>query len=338
MSGKKSNIKDLSEITGISVSTISRVLNGKAKQFRISKKTQEKVQNAAKEYSYVPNQVAVNLKRGKTKTIALIIPSLSNPFFANMAAIVSRELRTLGYTTLISDSNEQAELEREELMQVVARNVDGILLTTCSENGEYIEWIQKQEIPLVCVDRYFQNIDAPYVSTDNFRGAYEGTRHLIENGHKHIVCIQGMPTSVPNQTRIEGFKAMMKKAGLSDYSISGNAFTIQNGYTEMVLLLQASKRPSAVFAFSNNIALGCLKALKEFNLTIPKDISLITFDNHPYLDYLSTPLTCIAQPVEDICKIALKQLFSLIEKQELNPDKVLLKPEIIYRNSIKKQL
>lgn len=336
MAEKKSNIKDLSEITGMSVSTISRVLNGKAKQFRISKKTQEKVLNAAKELNYVPNQIAVNLKRGKTKTIALVIPSLSNPFFANMAAMVSLELRKQGYTTLISDSNEQTDLEQEELMQVVSRNVDGILLSPCSEYGEHINSVQKQGIPLVCFDRYFPNKDVPYVSSDNFRGAYEGTKYLIENGHKKIACIQGLLSSVPNQVRREGFEAMMKEAQLTDYNITGNEFSVQNGYTETLLLLQATEKPSAIFTFSNNIALGCMKALKEFNLKLPEDISLLTFDNHPYLDYLSTPLTCIAQPVEDICRIAIKQLFSLIDKQELNPDKVLLKPQIIFRDSVKR--
>ncbi len=334
MSVKKSNIKDISKVTGLSVSTISRVLNGKAKQYRISEKTQEIVFKVAEELDYVPNQVARNLKLGKTKTIALIVPSLSNPFFANMAAQVSIELQKTGYITLISDSNENEEIEREELTQIVSRNVDGILISPCGNYGDHIDRVRSLGIPLVCFDRYYANLEIPYVSTDNFWGASEGARYLVEHGHKRIACIQGSKQSVPNEVRRKGFEEVMKQKGISDFTVTGSEFTVQNGYTETLLLLQKLVKPTAIFSFSNTIALGCIKALKEFDLRIPEDISLLTFDNHPYLDYLSVPLTSIAQPVNDICKIAIKLLFSLINKEELSTNQVLLRPKIILRKSV----
>ncbi len=335
MSVKKINIKDISEASGLSVSTISRVLNGKAKQYRISKKTQEKVLKIVEELKYVPNQVAVNLKRGNTRTIALIVPSLNNPFFANIASVVSLELRKLDYTTLISDSNENLEMEKEEINQLVARNVDGILISPSSQETEHIDWVVEQNIPLVCYDRFFSKKHIPYVASDNYAGAYEGTKYLIENGHKRIACIQGSLLSTPNEFRKKGFEAMAKESGLKDYMITGSEFSVRNGYTETLLMLQAHNKPTAIFSFSNNIALGCIKALKEFNLRVPEDISLITFDDHPYLEYLSTPLTCIAQPVEEICAIAIRHLFDLINKREIIYQKVQLKPHIIHRKSVR---
>lgn len=336
MTEKKANIKDISRLTGLSVSTISRVLNGKAKEFRISDSTVKMVLDVAEKVNYVPNQVAINLKTGKTKTIALIVPSLSNPFFANFAAELNLELKRIGYSTFISDSNENAEMEREELLQVVARNVDGILISPCSVDDLQIEWVRKQGIPLVCFDRYYNNDRIPYVSTDNYRGAVDGTQYLFDRGHRRIACIQGSRHSLPNEMRRKGFESVMKKQGVKDYLITGSEFTVQNGYSETLLLLQNKEKPTAIFSFSNTIALGCIKAIREFELRIPDDISLLTFDNHPYLDYLETPLTCIAQPVSDICQIAIKLLFTLINDEEVNTKEVLLKPKIIRRSSVKR--
>jgi LacI family transcriptional regulator len=336
MNDKKANIKDISKITGLSASTISRVLNGKAKEFRISDSTVKLVMEVAKKLNYVPNQVAINLKTGKTKTIALIVPSLSNPFFANFAAVLNLELKRMGYSSFISDSNENAEMESEELLQVVARNVDGILISPCSDDDQQIEWVRKQGIPLVCFDRYYKNDRIPYVSTDNYRGAVDGTQYLLDRGHRRIACIQGSRHSLPNEMRRKGFESVMKEQGLRDYLITGSEFTVQNGYSETLLLLQNNEKPTAIFSFSNTIALGCIKAIREFELRIPDDISLLTFDNHPYLDYLETPLTCIAQPVSDICQIAIKLLFTLINDEEISTKEVLLRPKMIRRSSVKR--
>jgi len=140
---------------------------------------------------------------------------------------------------------------------------------------------------------------------------------------------------MPNQLRIKGCKAALKEEGIKISSISGYDFSVKNGYTETLLLLQNKLKPTAIFAMSNTIALGCMTALKEYNLRIPGDISLIAFDDHPYLDYLSTPLTCIAQPVNDICKIAVRLIFSLINNEEIKSEQVFLQPTLKFRESVK---
>jgi LacI family transcriptional regulator len=188
----------------------------------------------------------------------------------------------------------------------------------------------------VCIDRYFEDLDIPYVSTDNYEGAYMATRHLIENGHTRIACIQGVLDSVPNKLRIKGYQDAMTAAGLKVYSVSGDEFSVENGYKETKLLLQLKKRPSAIFTLSNTIAMGCIKALKEENVNVPDEISIITFDDHPYLDYLATPLTCITQPTREICRIAVKYLFFMLNNKEIKTRQVLLKPELKYRRSVKR--
>jgi LacI family transcriptional regulator len=191
---------------------------------------------------------------------------------------------------------------------------------------------------VVCIDRYFEELDIPYVSTDNYQGAVMATQHLLEYGHKRIACIQGKQDSVPNKRRIEGFKDAMKEAGIEPFSITGNDFSEQNGYKETKLILHKRQRPTAIFALSTTIALGCIKAMREENVAIPDDISLITFDDHPFLDYLATPLTCISQPTRDICRMAIKHLFFKLENKEIGEKQVLLKPELKYRKSVRNLL
>ena len=336
MAAQKTNINDIAIKTGLSISTVSRVLNGKAEQFRIGKKSQQKINEAAKEMKYIPNKFAASLRTGKSNTIALIIPSLQNPFFADLASNINAEIRKFGFTTMISDSDENLEIEKMELQQIVSLNVDGLIIVPCGNQWDHIKSLYDNGLPVICIDRYFEDLDLPFVSTDNYDGAYNATKRLIENGHSIIACIQGVQHSTPNKLRVEGFKNAMEEAGLHNYIVTGDDFTLQNGYLETKLLFYQKQMPTAIFTLSNTIALGSMKALKEMNIRIPDDISLITFDDHPYLDFLATPLSCIEQPVSDISKIAVKFLFSQINKEDGKNKQVLLKPQIKLKSSVKR--
>ena len=331
----KPNIVDIAEITGFSITTVSRVLNGKGEKYRISKATREKIKSVADELKYVPNEFARNLRIGKSKTIALIVPSLKNPFFAEIASVVNNEVRKYGYITLIGDSDDQVENEKNELSHLTSRSLDGMIVVPCGEEWDHLVKVQENGLPLICIDRYFEDTSLSYVSSDNYDGAYSATKYLIEQGHTDIACIQGVRYSMPNIQRVKGFTDAMKDAGIDTYTVTGDAFSEQNGYLETKLLLSRGKRPSAIFAFSNMIAMGCLKALKEENVRIPEAISLITFDDNPYMNYIDPPLTCISQPVEDICKIAVKILFSHILDDDKKPKHVLLKCMLKVKESVK---
>ena len=328
-------IKDIAEKTGLSTSTVSRVLNGKSEEYRIAKKSKQIVETAASELNYVANHFAANLKSGKSNTIGLIIPSLSNPFFANIASKINSEVRKYGYTTIIADSDENVEIEKIELQQFVSRNIEGLIIIPCGKEMEHIKQVYDQGLPMVLLDRYLEGLEIPYVSTDNFEGAYMATNLLIDHGHSSILCIQGVVDSTTNKMRVEGFKQAMRNAGIENFNIVGDAFSLENGFLETKLVLQNKIRPTAIFTLSNTIAMGCLKALKEENVRITQDISLITFDDHLYLDFLATPITSVAQPVESICKLAVKNMISTFSKEEKRTVyQVILKPEIKYRKSI----
>jgi len=332
---KKITITDIAKATGLSISTISRVLNEKSKEYRISKQTEQKVIATVKRLNYVPNYFAANLKSGKSKTVALIVPSFSNPFYTSIVSELNVEIRKLGYTTIITETDENADIEKLELQQMTSRNIEGIIIVPCRDQSDYIKKLYDQGLPIVCIDRYFENLDVPYVSVDNYDGAYTATKHLIENGHSNIVCIQGIQVSATTRLRVMGFEDAMQEVGLKNYSIVGDDFTSQNGYLETKLLLNQKILPTAIFTLSNTIALGCLKAFKEQGLRVPEDISIITFDDQAFMDYFETPLTCIAQPVSDISKIAIKFLFARINNIKENTNQVLLKPEIKFKKSVR---
>ena len=145
------SIKSVAKQAGVSIATVSRVLNGKAEQFRISKKSQQKIRETARRLNYVPNQFAASLKSRKSNTIALIIPSLSNPFFAGIASEINAEVRNRGYITIIGDSDEDNEIENEELLQMQSRNIEGLVIAPCSQNWKNIKKLHDQGMPIVCI-------------------------------------------------------------------------------------------------------------------------------------------------------------------------------------------
>lgn len=335
---QKVNITDIASKSGFSITTVSRVMNGQAKQYRISNATQKKIETIARDLNYRPNEFARNLRMGKSKTIALIIPSLKNPFFAEMASIINQEVRKYDYITLIGDSNDSIDTEIREVSLFSAKNVDGLIIVPCSQDSEHIEQTLKEGIPVVCVDRYFEESNISFVSSDNFDGAYSATEFLVRQGHEFIACIQGAPLSTPNKQRVDGFLKALSDLNISNYKVTGDDFSERNGYIETKLLLQHKNRPSAIFALGNTIAMGCMKAFKEENVKLPNDISLITFDDNPYLNYIDPPLTCISQPIDDMSKIAVRILFSNILNKEDSTNQILLKTSLKIKDSVKNLL
>lgn len=331
----KTNITDIAEKSGYSITTVSRVLNGKAEKYRISISTQEKIKSIASDLNYIPNEFARNLRTGKSQTIALIVPSLKNPFFAEIASVINLEARKSQYITLIGDSDDNIIIEREEVKQLSSRNIDGMIIVPCGNEYDHLLNLKKAGTPLICIDRYFKNQELSYVSSDNYNGAYTATQYLMDQGHTNIACIQGVTYSLPNIERVKGFNDAMNDRGISTFTVSGDDFSEQNGYLETKLLLQKKPRPTVIFGFSNTITMGALRALKEENILVPNEISLLTFDDNPYLDYIEPPLTRISQPIEEICLIAIKLLISRIKDNDSLTKKVHLKTKLIIKESVK---
>lgn len=330
---KQNTLLTISERTGYSISTISRVLSGKGKQYRIGQKTIDYITHVAQSCNYTPDLIAQSLRTKKTNTIGLTVPSIDNPFFATLSGVIINQLKNAGYNIILTDTMESAENETEALNSFVSRKVDGIIAVPVSSSPEYLEEIATR-IPVVLIDRYFEDTTLPYVCTDNYIGGHMATEHLIKKGYRNLLAIQGVQSSMPNKERVRGFRqatAEHSDMGVRQH-VCGDSFSVENGYKEAITALTSKDRPDAIFAFSTTILLGVIKAVKELGLKIPEDIAVISFDNNRFLDYLDPAITRVEQPVQAVGKLVTDNIIKMIENPDdntMSSSQVLIRPTLI---------
>jgi LacI family transcriptional regulator len=332
-------LQRIADQSGLSATTVFRVLSGQASRYRISKQTETAIRKLAKESSFVPNQLARGLRLKKTLTIGLVIPDISNPFFAGIAHQVIVGTRKHGYSVIFCDSQDDPELELQSLGLLQSRSVKGVVLCPAGQSGEHLAAFVGGRLPIVLVDRFFPDLPLPYVSSDNVSGARQATELLINSGHRHIACLQGVRGTSPNESRVRGYKEALAQHHLpvDENLIVGDSFTEQSGYIETKLLLRTAPGMKAILALSNVNALGAIRALTEEKRRIPEDISIISFDDTPYSAYLATPLTTVAQAYSEMGEVAVKLLFDQIQSPHRQAkDGILLPTTLIMRESVKR--
>lgn len=334
---QKNTLLTLSELTGYSISTVSRVLSGQAKKYRISAEAENLITREAQRLNYQPNQVAQSLRTQKSQTIGLLVPGIENPFFATLSGIVIGLLRSRGYHTLMADSQESEQEEAASLRMFQGRNVDGIICIPVSQTPVLHDEVSRQ-IPMVLIDRYFRETSLPYVCTDNFEGARAATAFLLEKGYRRILAIQGVPASMPNQERVRGFQAALASAEATG-DVAGDAFSVENGYRQTLAAFKDGHRSyDAIFAFSSTILLGVIEALRTLGLRPPRDLGVISFDNNGFQDFLDPAVTRVEQPLREAGEIAVDTLFSIIDARQKGlpepaPRQLLIPPTLVVRDS-----
>ena len=337
---KKETLVSIAERSGCSISTVSRVLSGNAAKYRISQRTVARVTEEVKRCNYTPSLLAKGLRTNRTDTIGLLIPNIENSFFANVAGVVIRESRNYNYKVVVVDTQEDERNEQDGLSALLARRVDGIIAAPCGNDAALFASVQEGGMPLVLIDRYLPDAGMlSYVTTDNYRGAVMAAEYLLENGHRRIACIQGTPHSMPVRDRVRGFGDTLRAHGLGDrIVVTGEDFSVQNGYLETKLALAREERPTAIFALSNLILLGVVKAVHESGLRIPDDISVVSFDDNMLFNYLDPAITCIGQPTDEIGTLAVKLLIRAVREPGAAPSHLHLPPSLIIRRSVRNLL
>ena len=332
---KQNTILDLSERTGYSISTISRVLSGKSKQYRISEKTVTLIENEARAMGYTPSFMAKCLRTNRTHTLGLIVPCIDNPYFAAIASVVVSEARNLGYSVIIIDSKDSEADEQEGIRLLLARRVDGMVVVPCSNDATMLEMVS-ETIPVVLIDRYYENTKLSYVCSDNYNGSIDAVKYLTQFGHRRILCIRGNLHATPVKDRVRGYRDAMRAASFDDsVHISGNSFSVETGYLETKLALNAREnRPTAVCALSTTMLLGALKAIKEADLRIPDDISLVSFDGSKYFDFLDPAITHVSQPVNEMGLLAIKILVQQIDGSGESGTHIELPVHLVVKDSV----
>ena len=333
---KRGTLSELSRLTGFSKTTISRILSGKADKYRVSDTTQRLVMSIYRLACENMDEAAQHLRNNSYRTIGLAVPSISNPFFANLSAYIIAEARKYDYSVSIFDTQENGTIELEALYDMRQRKVDGIVIVPCGGRTQELEEMQKH-IPVILVDRYFKKSKLPYISTNNFDGGYMAMKELIEKGHRNILCIEGPSISVTTKERERGCRAAVKELGNGcNVYYRGNEFSTDNGYLQTRLLKLLDPQPTAIFAMSSTILLGSLQALRELGLGIADDMSIISYDDLRFLDYFDPPISRIAQPLKGIGQTAVRIMVGSIEKGRTVHSQILMSPSLIRGKSVKK--
>jgi len=329
-------LADIAKKAGYSISTVSRVLHDNTQKYKISDETKATIRRAAEELGYRPNKLARGLRLQKTHQIGVLIPDISNPFFATMVKSVSSVARKAGYSIIVSDSDEDSGIEEESLRALLENRVDGLLIAAVGQQDAHIRELQISGTPLVLLDRWSKGLSVDAISVDNFKGGYQATQHLIREGHRRIALIQGLRGTNANEGRLQGYLQAMKDANVPvrpEYTV-GDDFGTLNGYLETKSLLLLKEPPSAIFAAGDLIALGVLQALKEGSVAVPKGISLVTFDDPSFASYLSPPLTAVEQPIEKMGEMGVNLLIRRMRVPGAEFKQVLLEPRLIVRESV----
>jgi LacI family transcriptional regulator len=329
-------LKDIAKKTGVSISTVSRVLHDDSKKYKISDETTARVKFVAKELGYRVNALARGLRQQKTSEIGIVVPDISNPFFSEVVKNLAAELRKRGYNFIVYDSDEDLNIEISGIKSLLEKRVDGFIIASVGQDYNHINTIKDLEIPVVIVDRCFDELDVDSVSVDNVKGSLLAVNYLIKEGHSRIAFIQGLSETYANETRLQGYKIALQNAGIpiDDQLIVGDDFRAFNGYLKTKSLLDLAVPPTAIFAAGDLIALGALEACRESNIRIPQDLSLITFDDPVFASYLSPALSAIEQPTLKIAEMAVAMLYNRIKNPGDDRRRILLEPKLNIRNSV----
>lgn len=328
----KVTIKDVAKKANVSITTVSRVIN-KIEGYT-NEETKKRILKVIEELDYKPNALARSLVTKRTKTIGLILPDISNPFFPSIAKSVEDLVNELGYNLILCNSYDDTEKEANYINVLKEKCVDGILLSSKQTKDKYD--IYKDDIPMVFIDRK-PEVEVKYgVFVDNYKGAYNATKHLIDLGHRSIACITGPKNINTTIERLRGYKDALidNHIECDETIIKSNDYAIEGGY-EAAKDLIVNHNITAIFTHDDLMACGVYKAAKELSYKIPDDISVVGFDDITLVEFLDPPLTTIKQPTEDIGKVSVEILMDLIENNKIQGKIISLDTELIVRESTK---
>lgn len=321
-------IKDVAKHAGVALSTASYALSGSDK---VSPKTREVVLQAAKELNYQKNGFAMDLKRKSTKTILLILSDLSGPYYSELIRGTQEVTLSNGFDLIACSSVGGADSTAYKFLQ--ERRVDGAIVLDPNISEHLLRESAREGCPIVVMDRYVEGDFIMNVAADNVQGGYEATRYLIGQGHRDIAWIGGPSNSLGSQHRKEGYLKALQEEGIvnTKWMLVGN-FTEEGGYHSTKVLLMQEERPTAIFYGNDEMAIGGYKALREFGLSVPEDVSIVGFDDIQVAEYLSPPLTTVRQPKYEMGTMAAHLVFQAMGGEYVNKS-YKLKIELIERLS-----
>jgi len=334
---QKITIKDIARMANVSHTTVSRALNNKS---RIRNETKEKILSIAKELNYQPNFIARSLVMKRSRTLGLVITTVANPFYPELAQGIEGTARGLGYNIILCCTHSDLSIEKQYIDTLRSKGVDGIIFTSAHISDPNIWRLAEERFPIILVNRrtYHPLVkeEVDYVGVDNVFGGFLAVEHLIKLGHKRIGVIGGSSESSAGLERLEGGKKALQTYGLEEkgiYFLEGN-FLRESGYQGGKRFLTMVERPTAIFATNDYMALGAYEAILEEGLRVPEDVALVGFNDIEFTAMKGIELTTIGQKKTEMGALSVKTLVEKIEKGKAGPpEEIILEPELIIRRT-----
>jgi LacI family transcriptional regulator, purine nucleotide synthesis repressor len=329
----KPTIYDVAEKAGVSIATVSKVINDTG---RISEETRNKVLKIMRELEYQPSSVAAALTGKQTFTIGVLVPDISNAFFAEIARALENNAREMGYSIILCNTDYQIEREHDYLELLQKKQVDGIIIATEPEDWKAYKSLQKRDIPHLMFSVDSLRFSSHIVTTDDVRGGYMAGRYLLDMGHTEIAIIAEQ-NRASGRMRLEGFKKSLADEGvvLKDEWTLNAMSKIDDAKAAARKIFQLENRPTAVFASTDLIAAIFIKEARKARVRIPNDLSIVGFDNTIYAELTEPGLTTIAQPKQELAKFAVDQLLKLIKDSKIPQQRIMLSPRLVERKSVR---
>lgn len=335
MAKRNVSIKDVAAKAKVHPSTVSRVLNPETRSM-VSAAVADRVSRIATEMGYARSTLAYGLRTGRTHTVGVVIPDLTNPLFPPIIRQIERTLAEQGYLAILADSENNQDNEMAIVQSLKGRNVDGFILATAHRLDSVVNACSEENIPLVLVNRTIDSHSVTAVINDDSHGIDLAIRHLVELGHKSIAYLGGPQDTSTGHDRFLAFKKLKRKGTFkshNDIILNCKAFTEAEGHKGFLSILKKRRKFTAVVAANDLLALGCYDAMQELGLSCPADISITGFNDMPFMNRLSPPLTSLRIPHAEIGRQAAKLLVERIKDPDCQVRTVNLLPELVVRGS-----
>lgn len=308
---KKISIHDIARQLNVSSATVSYVLNGKAQEKRISAEQEKRILAFARQAGYRPNMVAKSLRTGKSKTIGMLVEDIADPFFSSIAREVEKIASQLDYKIFYSSTENDTRITQALIKVFRDAQVDGYIIAPAPGIEEDVQALINDQLPVILFDRYFPGLSTVNVVVDNFNGAYQASRHLLDQGFRHIGLVTLDSTQVQMSDRLAGYAAAMGEEGLQPRVLKiPYRLPPEKIAGKIKLFIKQNKDMDGVLFATNYLAISGLDAINSLHKKIPVDIGIVGFDDNTHFSLFSPAVTAVAQPVQEISEQVMKMLMA----------------------------
>lgn len=324
-------IYQVAERAGVSLSTVSRVLKGKAS---VNKVLKERVEKAVKELNYRPNSVARSLANNRTDSVGVLVPELNAPFFGDLMQAVESTLRAADKHVIISVGRNCLETEKDAVEFLISRNCDALIMHAEALSDEYLLELNQSKLPVALVNRQVEGLPEACTSLDNEKGGYLATRHLLELGHKDIAYISGPTDKCDASLRLEGHKRALSEAGLpiNPQLIFNGDYSEEDGKIGLLELMARDVPFTALVCANDWMASGAISCARDLGMSLPHDLSVVGFDDVVFAHHVFPRLTTVSNPIAEMAEMSAKYILNKVYGQANNVQ-LYFEPSLVVRES-----